>query len=317
MSKKFWFISVLVFTFTFSASLIANEWATYYFPDVVGSYWTYEDQDGEELTRYAIKPEEIEGETYRAFSYDPPLENWADFEPYVDPYFYKVDDDRIAFFVGTEIQNATKAVTTRQMEKAIPLMRQRIEESFPEGLNVSIDLTYDVEAESQDYFYLLPTPTSFDEEWTALEVQVVLSITMDFTGLPVEIPSGSVQTFKIYSSIVETGIVTDTETVETAAGRFEDCLRIEYWTDESNELALPALVAEVPSEIPEQKRTSVTTLWLAPNVGIVKFTHEHRQPEEETLEALGKLVPFEVDLPKKKTLELTAYEIKTVSLESE
>ena len=44
---------------------MGTEWANDYFPDTVGSYWTYQDQDGNELTRYAVEPEEVDGETYR------------------------------------------------------------------------------------------------------------------------------------------------------------------------------------------------------------------------------------------------------------
>ena len=59
MLKKMRSVFVLLFIFSFSATLMGNEWANYYFPDALDSYWTYEDQDGEELTRYAIAPEKM------------------------------------------------------------------------------------------------------------------------------------------------------------------------------------------------------------------------------------------------------------------
>lgn len=302
MLKKIRSIFVLLFIFSFSATLMGNEWANYYFPDIAGSYWTYEDQDGNELTRYATAPEEIDGETYRAFSYDPPLEDWADFEHYVHPYFYQVGDDWVAYFVGSEIENAIKASTARDMEDVLPLMREQIMQDLPEGVNTSVDLTYDIEVGSQDYFYLLPTPVTYNEEWTALEINVELSLTINFEGLPEELLGGAAPTIKTHSSVVETGIVTGTETVETSAGTFEDCLIIEYQTDETTQMSISVPGLGAP-EVEEKEGTTVTTLWLAPNVGIVKFKHEHPDVDEAK-EELG--LPPDGE----QTLELTGYEIK-------
>ena len=302
--KKVRSVLVLLLVFSCSATLMGNEWANYYFPDALGSYWVYEDQNGDELTRYAIDPQDIEGDTYRAFSYDPGLENWADFEHYIQPYYYQVGDDWVAYFVGTEIENALKASTIQQMDEAIVLMRQAMQEQVPEGLNVTFDIGYEVDVKSQDYFYFLPTPATFDEEWTAVEVNLTLTMTIDITGLPVEIPGGSTQTATTYTTYVEVGNVTGTETVETDAGTFEDCLIIEYRTDASSETALSMEVPQQP-DVQEQKGASFTTVWLAPNVGIVKLTQEHQ--DNEASEALG------LEPPEEKTFELIQYEVKSGS----
>lgn len=302
MLKKIGFVSIYLFVFGFSATLMGNEWANYYFPDTVGSFWTYEDQDGNDFTRYAVEPEEVDGETYRAFSYEPAIDNWADFAYYAQPYFSQTSNEWVAFFAGTEIENAFKAVKAEDMEKIIALSREQILQEVPEGLNINLDIDYDVEVESQDYFYLLPTPASFNEEWTALELDIIVSMTMDF-GMP-EIPGGSEQTVKNYTSLVETGNVTSTETVETPAGTFEDCLRIEYRTDASTKTVAPEMAAAlggIEPEIQEQKDVSLTVLWLAPNVGIVKCVHKRQLSEVE--EELG------MEAPEEKTLELTRYEI--------
>ena len=306
MLKKMQPIFVLLIIFSFSTMSVGNEWANYYFPDAAGSYWTYEDQDGNELTRYAIEPEDIDGETYRAFSYDPALEDWSDFEHYIHPYFYQVGDDWVAYFVGAEIENGLKASTAQEMEEALPMLRQQMLGDAPEG--VSLDLNYDIEVESADYFYLLPTPATYNEEWTALELNVALTLTMDIQGAPMEIPGGA-PTIKTHSSIVETGVVTGTETVETAAGTFEDCLIIEYQTNETVQVNIS--VPGAPQQEPEEREaTTVTTIWLAPNVGIVKFSHEH--PEADEAKAQLGLEP-----DGEKTLELTNYEIKGSPSEGE
>ena len=306
--KNFRFILATLLLFALSTTLMGNEWANYYFPDASGSYWVYEDQNGDELTRDAIEPEEIDGEFYRAFSYDPALEDWADFEHYVQPYFYQVGTDWVAFFVGTEIENALKAATMEQMEEAIVLMRQALMEQMPPELNITFDLDYDIEVESQDYFYFLPTPATFGEEWTAIEINIVLTMTIDIQGMPIEIPGGSTQTVKTYTTLVESGNVTGTETVETEAGTFEDCLVIEYRTDASTETVMSVEVPQQPGP-QDQQDVTLTTIWLAPNVGIVKFEHQHEASPEN--EELGMATPED------QTLELVRYEIKSSGSEGE
>ena len=302
--KKIRSVLIILFVFACSTTLMGNEWANYYFPDAIGNYWVYEDHNGDELTRYAIEPEDIDGETYRAFTYDPGLENWVDFEHYVHPYHYQVGDDWVAFFVGEQVEYAAEASMRQQMDEALVVMRQEMQNQIPEGLNVSFDIDYEVNVTSQDYFYFLPTPITYNEEWTAIEVNVVLTMTIDIKGLPMEIPGGSTQTATTYTTYVEVGNVTGTETVDTDAGTFEDCLVVEYRTDVSSETALSMEVPQQPG-VQEQKGVSLTTLWLAPNVGIVKMTQEHEY--DEASKALG------LEPPEDKTFELIQYEIKSGS----
>ena len=306
MLRKFRSAAVLLLILGFSSTLMGTERANDYFPNTVSSYWTYQDQDGNELTRYAVEPEEIDGETYHAFSHEPPLKNWADFEHYVQPYAYRVDDEGVTFFVGTETENAFKAVKIQQIEKRISLTRETIEQdAAANGLNISVETDYDVEVESQDYFHLLPTSTSLNEEWTALALNVTVSMTTEFKGMP-EVP-GVPTKFIVdtYTTLVETGYITGTETVETPAGTFEDCLVIEYRADASIKTVPPqiaGLEADTEPVHQEQKDVSLTTLWLAPHVGIVKFVHNHQLSEEEQENGL--------EPPSERTLELTRYEIQ-------
>ena len=290
MLKKSRSVLVLLLIFGFSATLMGNEWANYYFPDAVGSYWTYEDQDGEELTRYAIAPEEIDGETYRAFSYDPVLEDWADYQYYVHPYFYQVSDDWVAFFIGEDIENATRAITEQQWNEVVTLMKQQMNNQMPPGVTIDLDVTYELDVEAQDYFYFLPTPATFNEEWEALRVNTKVDLQISITSNLESFPPTS-QAITMFLTLVETGNVTGTETLETSAGTFEDCLKIEYTVDAT---------IETNPEIPEAKSMfadayggSVTTLWLAPNVGIVQMLQESENTDTV------------------KTLELTNYEIKS------
>ena len=290
MLKSLRFMLTLLFVFSFSATLMGNEWANYYFPDALESYWHYEDQDGNELTRYAVEPVDIDGETYRAFSYAPRLEDWKDYQYYVHPYFYSVGDEWVAFFVGEDVENATKAITAQQWNEVITVARQQMQNQLPPGVNVDINMTYELEVEAQDYFYFLPTPATFNEEWEAMRADIKMDITISLQSDMEGFPSFN-QNIMAYLTVVETGNVVDTETVETEAGTFEDCLKIEYRADATMETSPPMEDAE--SLFSNAYGETLTTLWLAPNVGIVKFLQESEALDIE------------------KTLELTQFEIKS------
>ena len=295
MQKKIRSVFVLLFIFGFSATLMGNEWANYYFPDALNSYWTYEDQDGEELTRYAIAPEEIDGETYRAFSYEPVLEDWTKYQYYFHPYFYQVSDDWVAFFVGDDIENTTRAVTEKHWNEAMVVMKQQLNNQLPPGMTIDLNVTYELDIDAQDYFYVLPTPATFNEEWEASRVDVEMDLQIDITSNVEGFPPTS-QMITMFLTLVETGNVTGTETVETAAGTFEDCLIIAYKMDASirTEPDLP----EAKTMFQDVYKGALTTLWFAPNVGIVKMLQESESTD---------IV---------KTIELTNYEIKSTESES-
>lgn len=284
-------VFVFLFIFGFSETLMGNEWADYYFPDEVGSYWTYEYQDGEELTRYAIEPEDIDGKTYRAFSYDPALEDWSDYKYHLHPYFYLIGPDWVAFFVGTEVETALEARVTGGLKKeVVQPLREELNRTVPPGVTFEISTTF--EAEAQDYFYLFPTPATFNEEWVAMEIQAKFIVRIDMAGDPNEIPPGGALIFTFNIDVLETGTVKVTETVETPAGTFEDCLRIEFQTETEMTLDTSPHIEGMQSILPDSSQVS-TTLWLAPNVGIVKMTKESEDNDPV------------------KTFELTDYEIRS------
>ena len=296
MLKKMRSVFVLLFIFSFSATLMGNEWANYYFPDAIGSYWTYEDQDGEELTRYAIEPEDIDGETYRTFSYDPPLEDWEDYKYLVHPYYYQVSDDWVAFFNGNEIENGLKAGVTKKLnERVLQPLKELLNKTVPPGVTFEISTTF--EAEAQNYFYFFPTPITYNEEWNSMAVQGKFVIRIDIAGDPNEIPPGGALIFTFNLDILETGTIKTTETVETPAGTFEDCLKIEFQSEMGMTLETFPPMEGTQSLLPDNSK-SLKTLWLAPNVGIVKMVTE--SDNSDTV----------------KTLELTKYEIKSTESES-
>ena len=272
------FSLILIFSVTFT--LIANEGSNDYFPHTLGSFWVYEDPDGNELTRRVIENKEIDGETYRAFSYEPALEDWVDYDYRIHPHLYQIDKERVTFWVGDDVEKALKARFTKEVE------------AFGEIHAANFDLLYDIEVEAQDEFYVLPTSVTFNEKWDAAQIKAKITITPD----PPQDPEEVILEF----TIVETGKVLGTENLETSAGTFGDCLKIEYRT--VTEVSIFPQDEDEESNLPGE---SVTTLWVAPNVGIVKF---HQEAEDILLKVIP--LPEIKASTTVKTLELKRYEVK-------
>ena len=281
MLKKFHVVLSLLLIFGFSTTLIGKEKADTYFPHAIGSYWVYEDQDGNELTRRVIKDKEIDGERYRAFSYEPVLENWIDYDYRFHPNLYQIDEGRVTFLAGDDVEKAVKARLTKDVE------------AFGKIHEANFDLLYDIEVETQDPFYILPRSVTFNEKWDATNIKAKITMRPD----PPQDPEEMILEF----TIAETGKVLGTENVETPVGTFEDCLKIEYRTATG--------VAIFPQDEEEESNPpgeSVTTLWVARNVGIVKF---HQKAEDILLTVIP--LPQVEASTTVKTFKLKKYEVKS------
>ena len=291
MLNKFRVVLSLLLIFGFSVTLLAKESKDAYFPHVQGNYWVYEDQDGNEIIRSAAEKQEIEGKMYHAFSYEPAFKDWIDYDYHIHSNFYQVGEERITFLMGDAAQKAIKARLTKEMGTLRMILQLMMEE---------FDLLYEIEAETKDSFYVLPTPVTFDEPWEAMEIKAKITMRSDPPQAPEEI------IFEI--TIVETGKVLGRENVETPAGTFENCLKIEYQTETKVETSPSDQTMNPPGE-------SVTTLWVAPDVGIVKF---HQKREDTVLKTLPPPPHplFKVSTAVK-TLELKRYEVKPTNSRSE
>lgn len=267
MLKRLSFIFSILLLTILSATLSGNETAKLYFPSTLGSFWVYEDQHGNELTRQVVEGEEISGETYNGFSYDPELEDWVDFDRHFMPYLFHVGDEWVSSLVGEEVENAVKARLSKEMDTLSELTQNVLSAQVPPELNVTISLIYDVEAESEENFFLLPLDMTPNEEWDSININATISFTMDLQGLPDFQGAPEIPTITLNIDIQETGIILGTETVDVTAGTFEDCLKIQFQTETE-------FTASEPNPNQEQPGESVTTIWLAPNVGIVKYYQE-------------------------------------------
>ena len=293
MLKRFdpFFTLLLVLVFGLSAVVIGNaSEITQYFPETLGSYWVYEDQDGNELTRRVVESKEIAGETYRAFNYEPTLKDWVDYAYHIQPNFCQIGEEQITFWVGDDVKKAVKARLTKEME----IFRKVFVEMMasPEA---NIDMLYEIEVETQDPFYVLPTSVTFNEKWDVTQIKAKITMTPEPLIDPGELT--------LEFTVVETGRVLGTENVETPAGTFGGCLKIEYRTK-----TVVTTQAEAETSPPGE---SVTTLWVAPNVGIVKF---HQEAEGVLLKSIP--LPQLKPSTTVRTLELKKYEIKSVDSES-
>ncbi len=280
--RKFCVVFSLLLILGFNATLMGKEKTDTYFPHTQGSYWIYEDQDGNELTRRVIENKDIDGETYHAFSYEPALADWVDYDYHIHPYLYQVGEERVTFWVADDVKKAVEARFTKEVEVFRKLLQT-------EGL----DLLYSVEAETQDPLYVLPTSVTSNKTWDAMRIKAKVTMRPDPPRDPEEIT--------LDFTIVETGKVLGTENVETPAGIFEDCLKIEYRTKTEVAAFPPAPEGEL--HLPGE---SVTTLWVAPNIGIVKF---QKKMEDVLLKVIPR--PGLKAATTVKTLELKKYKVKS------
>ncbi len=308
MYKRTCFVTTIFLVLFLCTALRGNETLQLYFPSTVGSFWVYADQDGNEFVRHAIEGEEIDGTVYNAFSYNPELEDWVDFNRHTVPYLYNVNDEWISLLVGEEIENAVHARLTKEFETFSALVKNLFANLIPPEENVTVDFLYDIEVDADEHFNFLPADASIDDEWETVEITATVTMSFEFHGLPEELAAAAppIPPVTATFSILETGIILDTETVETAAGTFEDCLKIEYRTE--TELTADQQEDPEPDNPPGE---TVTTLWLAPNIGIVKY---HQEAQKMFLNVMSDKEFAEASVPAEEAAEITATTIKSFEL---
>lgn len=285
-------------------TLIGNESTQKYFPSPLDSYWVYVDQNGNQLTRRAIEGPEIDGKTYHAFSYEPELEDWIDFNRYMHPFLFHIGEDHVMFFVGGEVENAMKARLTKEMEIFSKLLKNTIENNSPADLDITLNVNHDVTVEAEAQFSLLPIQAELDKAWDATQISAKITIEFDVQGLPDFQEAAGIPKVTLNFAILEKGKILGPETVKTAAGTFEDCLKIEYRT----ETKMTSSESSEPEAVPGE---SVTTLWLAPKIGIVKF---HQEADKIFLHTMSEKDLSDASLSDEEIAEITSASVKTFEL---
>lgn len=284
MKKRFCAVVTLILAFSFCITSLGNEKAEDYFPSTLGSYWIYEDQNGKELKRTAKEGEEIAGKVYQAFNYEPELKDWVNYIRFMHPELFNVNDKGITLTVKEGAQEAVKARLNKEIDF---LFNAALQEGIQDNSKPTINIT----AEADEDLQLLLTSIQPNEEWDVFKIKANLEVLQD------EEEQG-----KADFTIIETGMVLGTDTVETSVGTFEDCLKVQYQTETTVVMNPAESEFDPPGE-------TVTTIWFAPNVGIVKI---HQKVGNMFLDMLPKEegLPFIIPQPKETTLELKKYQIK-------
>ena len=208
-----------------------------YFPDAVGSRWTYRNPDGAEWTREIINGTDPDSVGYKVFTYTPPVSETE--LNHLKPDAFRVTDSQVFFVIGEKID--------RYVQNEIPIL---VQDEF-EGLE--LDITVARITHPEFVFFQLPLTPSF--QWDAFRTNVNGSIILQNLVL-LQFP------FEVNVSVQ--GEVVADGTLETPAGRFEETYQIEYRT----EIAWTLLSAEA------EKTQLHQTIWFAPHVGIVKIEDE-------------------------------------------
>ncbi len=210
-----------------------------YYPNTIGSRWVYRNPDGFEWGREVTETAEIGLHLYHVFNYDPPIED-ARFNFLKTPS-YRITRNRVLFFVGDEIDRAYKEDLT-----------EFLRDSYQEFGDIKIN----VNAVSQEELVFFRIPPARGIQWEVIDMRASGNVIFRDQGnfiLPFEL------------NWVNKGIVTRLESVETSAGTFDDCFKIQYDSK---------VTAVVNEEEEELLRTEVQNIWLAPEVGVVKIEDE-------------------------------------------
>lgn len=212
-----------------------------YFPNAIGDRWVYRHSDGSQWTREVARERVFQGRVYRVFEYIPPIED-PEFD-YLRVPSYRITRNRVLFFVGEEIN--------RYFETEL---RADLEAIFAED-NTKIQ----VNAVSEHELVFFRIPPTGNLRWDVLDLKIKGNIIfVDFAQrAPFEIH------FLIKGAIVGGGAI------QTPAGTFETTSKIEYNSE----------ITTIVGGEEETTTKETDTIWLAPDVGIVKTQNDRGTTE--------------------------------------
>lgn len=274
---------------------MASDTVTEFFPTTEGSFWVYVDQEGNEFTRTSTEQKNIAGEIFHTFSYEPAIEDWEKYNYLLHPFMYQVDTEWIRFYVANQIESAIKSKLKKRLDEIAAELRQKYTDQLPPG--ISLDVNYTIEPTAQDTLYFLPSILNNKEKWITTQASVSIHISMNIKGTEINIPEAN-KSVSLIMKLSETGELVGKESVKTAAGTFEDCLKIEYRTKTTSSKNVESDIKQGLTD--QQPKDKITTLWLAPNVGIVKLMSSIVDSEEvETVE----LKSYKIESPETVNLD--------------
>ena len=207
-----------------------------YFPDAVGSRWTYRNSDGSEWTQEIINGTDTDSVDYKVFTYTPPVSETE--LNYLKPDAFRVTDSQVFFIIGEKIAH--------YVQNEIPVL---VQDEF-EGLE--LDIAIEPITHPEFIFFQLPLTANF--QWDAFTTNINGSIVLQNLVL-LQFP------FEVNVSVK--GEVVAVGALEIPAGSFEETYQIEYQTEITYTLFSEA-------ETTEQHQI----VWFVPYVGIVKIEDE-------------------------------------------
>lgn len=210
-----------------------------YYPNAIGNRWVYQHSDGSQWTREVTRERVLAGRIYRVFDYTPPIED-PQFD-YLRVPSYRITPHRVLFFVGDEIN--------RYFETDL---RSQLEAIFAED---NTKISVNAVSGNELIFFRIP-PTG---RWDVLDLKIKGNI--NFVDFNASTP------FEIHFLIK--GAVVGSETIQTPAGTFEKTSKIEY------NLRITTIV----NEEEDTSTTQTDTIWLAPDVGMVKIENDNGTTE--------------------------------------
>lgn len=231
------------------------------FPMAVGNRWVYRNLDGSEWTCEVKETEEIGLHLYHIFSYLPPEEDTR-FEYLKNPR-YAATPHRLLLLVENEIDDAT---------------RNSIQHGDKSHL-----VQYKTKVVSDGDFTVIRLPLSVGLTWDAFRISLRGAHSI----------FGFSHSFEANWTV--SGFTGHLEIVETPAGKFEGCYKIQYETKESVEFEWRPknLAREIWEDVWNHREKPIReeleavlsnlmpnlnldTVWLAPGVGPVKIESAER-----------------------------------------
>ena len=296
-------IAVLLVLFTTNINS-GKENGHQYFPSSSDNFWVYQDQDGDKITRKGDKSKLDDGKMYAGFKVKPALKESKDFNRFLHPAYCHYEEGSVFLHVGEKLRKAIKARLTDEMELFSKLSVDSIKKNFPPDNSIKVDLDYEIKVDTDEHLKLLNHQPDIDSEWKSIEINAKITMKFNIEGLDTFPDAEDLPTTILNFAIVEKAKILGTESIETPAGTFDSCLKIVYRTETKMTETRPITSADVPGE-------SVTTIWYAPQVGIIKI---HSETEKIFLHALSERELIKKHASKEEAAEITKPSIKTFQL---
>ena len=296
-------IAVLLVLFT-TNGMSGKEKGHQYFPSSADNFWVYQDQDGNEFTRQGAASKLDDGKMYAGFKVKPALKEIKDFTRFLHPAYCHYEEDCVFLHVGEKLRKAIKARLTDEMELFSKLSVESLKKNLPPDNSITVDLAYKINVDTDEHLKLLNSQLDINSEWKAIEINAKITMKFNIKGSEIFPDAEDLPTTILDFAIVEKAKVVGTESIETPAGTFDACLKIVYRTETKMTETRPIASTDVPGE-------SVTTIWYAPQVGIIKI---HSETEKIFLHALSDRELVKKHASKEEAAEITKPSVKTFQL---